>query len=230
MVAAKKSEEALTSLSRRLIAAQDKERKRIAREIHDDYQQRLAMVVLDLEELAENLRETSVDAVQRLRDVIDRVSRLGVDMHSLSHRLHSSTLETLGLVAGLKAFCEEFTQQQEVQVDFAQDNVPRNVRGDAALCLFRVAQEALRNVQRHSGADRAVVRLEYVGGSLHLTVSDRGRGFDWNKPTAERGIGIRSMEERLRILGGRLEVESKLNEGTTIDAWLPFKAAGHSAS
>jgi len=151
-------------------------------------------------------------------------------MHSLSHRLHSSTLATLGLVPGLQAFCQEFAQQQKVQIDFSQDNIPAAIPGDAALCLFRVVQEALRNIKRRSGVDRAAVRLEHLDGGLRLAVSDRGKGFDWNKPTAERGIGIRSMEEHLRILGGRLKIESKPSEGTTIDAWLPVKIVSQRAS
>ena len=221
----KLAEDALAELSGRLIEAQEEERKRVAREIHDDYNQRLALVAIDLEKLAENLGDLSVEAGQQLRELNNRVSELGADLHSLSHSLHSSTLENLGLVAGVRALCQEFSEQQGMQVDFAHENVPRGIPGDAALCLFRVAQEALRNIKRHSGAHRAAVRLEWSDGKVHLAVSDRGRGFDAKKPVAERGIGIRSMEERLRPLGGRLEVQSRPMEGTRIDAWLPFEVA-----
>jgi signal transduction histidine kinase len=132
-------------------------------------------------------------------------------------------------VAGVKAFCEEFAEQG-VQVDFAHENVPSGVPGDAALCIFRIAQEGLRNVKRHSGAKRAEVRLEWLGERLHLSVSDKGRGFDSNHPPADGGIGIRSMKERLRPLEGRLEIHSRPMEGTRIDAWLPFKVASQRAS
>jgi PAS domain S-box-containing protein len=219
----KQAEEALASLSGRLIEAQDEERKRIAREIHDDYNQRVAMLAIDLEQLAENVGDSSGETSQTVHELFDRVSELGADLHSLSHRLHSSTLESLGLLAGLEAYCKEFAQQQGVQVDFVHESVPRGVPADAALCMFRITQEALRNIKRHSGANRAEVRLEQLDGMLHLSVSDRGRGFNSNKPPAESGIGIHSMEERLRLLGGKLEIQSRPMEGTRIDAWLPLK-------
>jgi PAS domain S-box-containing protein len=221
----KRAEEALASLSGRLIEAQDEERKRIAREIHDDYNQRLAMLAMDLEQLAENVGDSSGETSQRVLELFDRISELGADLHSLSHRLHSSTLESLGLLVGLEAFCKEFAEQQGVQVDFVHENVPRGVPADAALCMFRITQEALRNIKRHSGANRAEVRLEQLDGRLHLSVSDPGRGFNSNKPPAEYGIGIHSMEERLRLLGGKLEIRSRPMEGTRIDAWLPLKTA-----
>ena len=219
----KRAEEALASLSGRLIEAQDEERKRIAREIHDDYNQRVAMLAIDLEQLAENLGDSSNGTRPKVHELFDRISQLGADLHSLSHRLHSSTLESLGLVIGLEAFCKEFAEQQGVQVDFAHENVPRSVPADATLCMFRITQEALRNIKRHSGANRAEVRLGQLDRKLHLSVSDRGRGFNLSKPAAERGIGIRSMEERLRLLGGKLEIQSRPMEGTRIDAWLPLK-------
>ena len=225
----KHAEEALSSLSGELIEAQDEERKRIAREIHDDYGQRVALLGFDLEQLADNVGASSAEASQIARELFNRVSRLAEDLHGLSHRLHSSTLESLGLVAGLKAFCGEFSNQQDIQVDFASENVPHGIPGDATLCIFRIAQEALRNVKKHSGASRAVVRLEWEGDRLHVSVSDRGKGFDPNKPSAERGIGIRSMEERLRLLGGQLEIHSLPMEGTRIDASLPLKIASQRA-
>ena len=225
----KTAEDALASLSGHLIAAQDEERKRIAREIHDDYSQRIALLAIDLEELAENVGDSSAEASQKVQELLNRVGELSSDLHALSHRLHSSTLESLGLVAGVKAFCEEFSDQHHIEVDFASENVPHGIPGDSALCIFRIAQEALRNVKKHSGANSVVVRLEWSGDRLHLSVSDLGKGFDSNKPSAEQGIGIRSMEERLRLLGGQLEIHSLLMEGTRIDAWLPFKIASQRA-
>lgn len=226
----KSAEEALASLSGRLIEAQEEERKRIARELHDDYNQRLAMLALDLENLAEKIGDSSVDAAQQLQKFFERVSEIGADLHSLSHSLHSSTLGTLGLVAGVSAFCKEFAEQQGIQVDFAHENVPHGIPKDAALCIFRIAQEGLRNIKRHSGADRAEVRLEGLEEKLHLSVADPGTGFDVNKRSPQSGIGIRSMKERLRPLGGHLEVRSRPMAGTRIDAWLPFKAASRLAS
>jgi PAS domain S-box-containing protein len=218
-------EEALASLSRRLIDAQEEERKRIAREIHDDYNQRLAMLAMELEELADKVGDSPVEAGPIFHQIWNQIGELGSDLHSLSHSLHSSTLESLGLVAGMKAFCEEFAEHQEIQVDFAHENVPRGIPADAALCLFRVTQEGLRNIKRHSGASKAEVRLEASGKKLHLSIADRGRGFDVNKHSPSDGIGIRSMEERLRSFGGQLEISSRPMEGTKINAWLPLTVA-----
>jgi len=219
----KTAEDALTRMGGQLIEAQEEERKRIAREIHDDYTQRLAMMAIDLEALIENIGQSSVEAGERLHDLFNRVSELGTDLHSLSHRLHSSTLETLGLVAGVRGFCEEFAEQQGMQVDYAHENVPHGIPRDVAVCIFRIAQEGLRNVKRHSGVNRAEVRLEWLGEKLHLSVTDQGKGFNPNQPRADAGIGIRSMQERLRVLGGHVEVHSRPREGVRIDAWLPLK-------
>jgi len=217
----KTAEEALSNLSGRLIEAQEEERRRIAREIHDDYNQRLAMLAIDLEAL----KETSpIETGTRLHDLWNRVGELGADLHSLSHRLHSSTLERLGLVAGVGAFCQEFSEQQGIHIHFVHDKLPNNIPEDDALCLFRVAQEALRNVKRHSGGEKAIVRLEVTGETLHLVVLDQGKGFDLSQAD-EGGIGIRSMEERLRILGGKFEIHSRPKEGTRVDAWLPLQQA-----
>jgi PAS domain S-box-containing protein len=226
----KQAEEALAILSGRLIDAQEEERKRIAREIHDDYNQRLALVANTLEELAVHIEESPEALGQQLHQLWNDVSEIAADLHGLSHSLHSSTLESLGLVAGVKAFCQEFADQQQMQVHFAHDNVPHAIPADLALCLFRITQEALRNIKRHSGSSGAEVRLETVEETLHLCVSDRGRGFDVKNRSPQSGIGIRSMEERLRSVGGHLEVHSWPMEGTRIDAWLPFKVASRLAS
>jgi signal transduction histidine kinase len=222
----------VTSLSGRLIDAQEEERKRIARELHDDYNQRVAMLAIDLARLAKNDRAASAaeDRSQSLRQISDRVRELGSDLHSLSHRLHPAALRLLGLVAAVKAFCKEFEEQQGVHVDFGHEDVPRNIPEEAQLCLFRIAQEGLRNIKRHSGANRAQVYLECFEGRLHLTISDQGRGFDSDKPPGQRGIGLRSMEERLRVLGGHLEINSRPLEGTRIDAWLPFQSGARRAA
>lgn len=219
------AEEALARLSGRLIDAQEEERKRIAREIHDDYNQRLAMLAMELEELADKVGDSPVGAGPLFHRIWNQIGELGSDLHSLSHSLHSSTLESLGLVAGMQAFCEEFAEQQEIQVDFVHQDIPRGVPADAALCLFRVTQEGLRNIKRHSGASMAEVRLEASGKKLHLSIADQGRGFDVNNHSPRDGIGIRSMEERLRSLEGHLEIKSRPMEGTRIDAWLPFNIA-----
>jgi PAS domain S-box-containing protein len=226
----KMAEEALINLSGRLIEAQEEERRRIAREIHDDYNQRLAVLAIDLEELADNIGHPDADAAQQLHELWTRVCELGADLHVLSHHLHPSTLENLGLVAGARAFCEEFMDYQEIEVDFTYDDVPTGISEDVSLCLFRILQEGLRNVKKHSGSDRAEVRLEVAGGKLHLLVSDRGRGFDSKVRSNQGGIGLRSMEERLRLLGGSLQIHARPMEGTRIEAWLPLTIVSQQTS
>jgi signal transduction histidine kinase/ABC-type uncharacterized transport system substrate-binding protein len=226
----KMAEEALSALSGRLIDAQEEERKRIAREIHDDYNQRLAMLALELESLEEEIENSPAAARPRIHNIWNAIGELGGDLHSLSHRLHSSTLESLGLVAGVKVFVEEFAVQQQVKVSFTHENVPRRIAEDVTLCLFRIVQEGLRNIKRHSGAESAEIRLEGLGEKIHLSIVDRGKGFDVNHYSPQAGIGIRSMQERLRSLGGQFEISSRPTVGTTIDAWVPFRAATRSAA
>ena len=213
----------LARLSRSLIEAQEEERKRIAREVHDDYSQRLAMLAIDVQKLAAEIGDSSPGTSHQLVNCYQRISELSADMHSLSHQLHSSTLESLGLVAGIKGFCREFAEAEHVQVDFTHENVPRSIPGDVALCFFRIVQEGLRNVKRHSGIEKANVHIEWSGESLHLAVYDEGKGFDLRTPPAGGGIGIWSMRERLRLSGGRLQIQSHQMQGTKIDAWLPLR-------
>lgn len=220
----RKAEEALADLSGRLIQAQEDERGRIAREIHDDFQQRLAMLAIDLDHLARNPGQNDTAASGKLRDLWNSVGELGSDLHSLSHQLHSSTLESLGLAEALRALCEEFKDHHDIDVTFSEENVPRKLPPDAALCLFRIAQEALQNVRKHSHANKADVRLVGLGNNVHLSIADPGMGFDSTNGARRGGIGIRSMEERLRLVKGRFAIHSRLMEGTRIDALVPIHA------
>jgi PAS domain S-box-containing protein len=226
----KLAEEALTNLSGQLIIAQEEERRRVAREIHDDYQQRLAMVAYNLDVMRRHIADSPAETEKRLDHLGNEINELAADLHSLSHRLHSSTLESLGLVVGLSGFCKEFQNQNGLEIKFIHENVPRGLPADLALCLFRVAQEGLRNVKKHSGTKYAEVRLESKDEKLYLIVSDRGSGFDPNFRSAASGIGIRSMQERLRLVGGSLEIHSRQSEGTTISAWVPLSVTHLAAS
>jgi signal transduction histidine kinase len=215
-------------LSGRLIDFQEKERSRLARELHDDFNQRLAVLAIDLERAAQTVSDSP--ASQRLHELWNRAREIGTDLHSLSHRLHSSTLESLGLVLGVSSLCGEFAEQHGIQVDFTNEDVPRSVPPDIALCLFRVAQEGLRNMRRHSGASRAEVRLEGAEQSISLSVSDKGIGFDPHSARARAGLGMRSMQERLRLLAGRFEVRSQPGGGTVIYVWVPLPAGARDPS
>ena len=225
ITARKQAEEERLELSGRLISAQEDERSRLARELHDDFNQRLAVLAIDLERTASVISGSPIEATRRMHELWNRVSEIGADLHSLSHRLHSSTLESLGLVSGISSFCGDFTEQQGIQVDFVHKDVPRRVTPDVALCIFRIVQEGLRNVKKHSGATRAEVRLEGTAETLSLSLTDEGVGFDNTKIQSKTGLGLRSMQERLRLLGGRVAILSFPNQGTRIDVWVPLYPA-----
>ena len=210
-------------LSGMLIDAQEKERSRLASELHDDFSQRLALLSLGIENAAEAIPNSPQEASQQLHDVLNSAGEIGADLHTLSHRLHSSTLEKLGLVPGVSALCKEFGAQQGVLVDFASEDFTRPVHPAVALCLFRIVQEGLRNLKKHSGAKKAHVELRQTGGKLLVSVRDEGIGFDPRETKEKQGLGIRSMEERVRLLGGQFKIHSAHGQGTRIEAWVPFQ-------
>jgi signal transduction histidine kinase len=205
-----------------LIRAQERERSRIASEIHDDFSQRLALMALELETAEEAIGASPDEAVRQVHNILNSASELGADLHTLSHRLHSSTLDRLGLVPGVTALCKEFAVQQGIEIDLLTDDVPRSVHPDAALCLFRIVQEGLRNLKKHSGATKAEVRLGRTDGKLFVSVSDEGIGFEVHDLGQKTGLGIRSMEERASLMGGRFEIHSKPGKGTRIEASVPI--------
>jgi signal transduction histidine kinase len=178
-------------------------------ELHDDFSQRLAVLSLGLETAAEMIPESPAEANRQLHELVNSASEIGADLHTVSHRLHSYTLDRLGLVAGVGAFCKEFTAQQGIQVAFSHENVPRSVEPNVALCLFRVVQEGLRNVKKHSGASKAQVTLNTIDAMIHLSISDDGEGFDVRETPGKPGLGLRSMHERVR-LGGDLRFARNL--------------------
>ena len=206
-------------LSGMLINAQEEERKRIAAELHDDFSQRLALLSLGLETAAELVPDSPKEANEQLHELVNAASELGSDIHTLSHHLHSSTLDRLGLVPGIRAFCKEFSAQRDLEVVFNNNGVIDGVAPNVALCLFRIVQEGLRNAKRHSGASKAQVAMEQHRGNLHLSVSDDGAGFDVKDTARRQGLGLFSMEERARLIGARFEICSELRTGTRIDVW-----------
>ena len=219
----KRARKAHEQLSGRLINAQEKERSRLAAEIHDDFSQRLALLALGLESAEEAIGSSPSEAVKQVHSLLNSASEIGADLHTLSHRLHSSTLEALGLVPGISALCKEFTNQQGIEIDFLPDDIPRSIHPDVALCLFRIVQEGLRNLKKHSGASKAQVRLRRAGDKLVVHVCDEGIGFDVRQLGEKEGLGIRSMEERTYLLGGRFEIHSAPRKGTRIEAWVPLQ-------
>jgi signal transduction histidine kinase len=221
----KLAQDAQLELSGLLINSQEKERSRLASELHDDFSQRLALLSLGLENAADELPESSAAVKRQLHELFESASELGADIHTVSHRLHSSTLESLGLVPGVSALCKEFTDRHGIEIDFSSSNIPRRVNHDVALCLFRIIQEGLQNFRKHSGVAKAEVKLWTAGDKILISVSDKGRGFNVKEMTNKAGLGIRSMEERARLLGGRFEIHSEPRRGTTIEACVPLQPA-----
>lgn len=217
----KRAEVALSNARLRLIEAQEQERTRIARELHDDIGQRLAMLTVELEQLQHNAPGLTADARNGLEQLRRESAEIAGDIQSLSHEMHSARLEYLGIAAAMKGFCRDFGEKQRAQIDFKTHDLPSSLPPDISLCLFRVLQEALHNSAKHSGAKNYEVRLWAMVDEIHLTVMDSGTGFDSDAALEKRGLGLISMEERLQLVNGSFSIDSQPNCGTTIHARVP---------
>jgi PAS domain S-box-containing protein len=218
----KLSEKSLHELSGRLISAQEEERSRIARELHDDFSQRLALLGIGLGQLWKKLPQDEVEERDSVLDMLKGTKEMSADIHSLSHQLHSSKLEHVGLVPALRGLCKDFSRKYGIEVHFGECEFPPTVPKDAALCLFRVAQESLGNTVKHSEAPGARVDLGANEKGVTLRISDTGKGFDTSVNNPAAGIGLIGMRERLRLVGGRLLVKSEPGRGTEILAEVPL--------
>ena len=215
----KRAEASLKDLSRRLIRAQEEERALLARELHDDLSQRLAVLAIDAGRA--ELASPAGPHAESLRAVREGLVRLSEDVHALAYQLHPSVLEELGLAEALRTECERRGRQSRVGISVSVDAPPDAVGREAALCLFRVAQEALTNVIRHAEARTASVELRRMDGGLLLAVRDDGAGFDPAAPRTGRSLGLASMRERVQLASGTLDVESSPGHGTLVVAWVP---------
>ncbi|HWC16605.1 MAG TPA: sensor histidine kinase [Terriglobales bacterium] len=210
--------ERLASLTRGLIEAQEQERARIGRELHDDINQRLAMLVMELDQLPDN--PTTIQT--SVRGIREEVLEISSDVQALSHELHSSKLEYLGVVVGMKSWCREFAEKQAMEIDF-NSNVKTALPLDIGVSLFRVLQEALHNAVKHSGAKRVEVQLLEDSSEIHLIVSDLGKGFDVEAAMQGKGLGLTSMRERISLVSGKITIKSKPTGGATIHARVPLE-------
>ena len=206
-----------------MINAQEDERRRIASEIHDDFSQRLAVLSLGLDTAAQLIPESNVEANRQMQELSNNACELGADLHSLSRSLHSSSLDKLGVTPAVFAQCKEFAAQKGIKIESELDDIPRTIDSSVALCIFRLVQEALRNVRKHSGGSQVQVILHLVDSTIHLSVCDQGIGFNRGELTSNGGLGLRIMEERVRLVGGQIEIQSELGKGTRIIARLPMQ-------
>ncbi len=213
----RRSEAATHALGGRLITAHEEERARLARELHDDITQRLAVLAIDA-----GREERKSPPGSPMRTMREGLVRLSEDVHALSYRLHPSILEDLGLTAALKSECERFSQTCSTRLETSVPDLPETLPRDVALCLFRIAQEGLRNIARHAGASQAEVRLQRLDGGLQLTVKDDGTGFDPAQHRLQSSLGHAGMQQRVSLLGGRINIRSSPGHGATIVAWVPL--------
>jgi PAS domain S-box-containing protein len=218
----KLAQQALEKVSGQLIEAQEKERSRIARDLHDDICQRLALLSMELEQ-ADRVSSRSPTATgTSLEEIRKHCSEIANDVQSLSHQLHSSKLDYLGIVAAIRGFCKEFSRQFEVDIEFLERNTPTHLPKDVSLCLFRVAQEALHNAAKYSGVNRFTVEMTGKEDEVQLFVSDAGAGFDVEIAKKNGGLGLLSMQERIHLVCGSFSVESKPWQGTKVIATVPL--------
>jgi len=220
----KLAQQALAKVSGQLIEAQEQERSRIARDLHDDICQRLALLSMEIEQANRTSNGSSAATKPNLEKIQKHCAEIAVDVQTLSHQLHSATLDCLGVVAAIKAFCGELSRQHQLSVEFTESNVPNYLPRDISLCLFRIAQEALHNALKYSETHQFSVALCATEEEVQLVVRDAGAGFDVEEAKKHRGLGLVSMQERVNLVHGRFSIESKLGQGTRIFAAVPFVA------
>ena len=220
---ARRAHELNRALAGRLIVSQEEERQRIARELHDDLSQKIAVLNIDVDRLAHQLHTS--EHRTWLRKISAQVTDIAGHLHDLSYELHPARLQTLGLVESLRVLCSEFSEQRQLTVAFAVNDgeLPLVIDPAVSLCLYRIAQEALHNVARHSRAGRASVQLLYEAGDLCLHIADTGVGFE---PHSSRhtGLGLVSMRERVGVLNGKLTIHTAPGRGTQVLARIPLPA------
>ncbi len=218
----KRAEAALHNLGGRLISAQEAERARLAKELHDGLSQNLALLAVELDTLSQQLPNDPAQIDARLRDFSAQTTALATEVRHISHGLHPALLTQLGLAAALKSHCREVAAAHRIEVGFKAQDLPPRLTEDVALSLYRVAQEALQNVVKHSGAKRATVELRAAGTAIELSISDDGKGFEVAGVRTPGSLGLVSMGERIRLVHGEMAVGSKPGQGTRIHVRVPL--------
>lgn len=222
----KHAEEALSSVSYRVLEAEEQERQRIAKDLHENIGQQVTMLVLQIDKLKRDSLHAA-DAHGQLDELLKQSSEILTDVKALAHELYSPRFEYLGLAGVMSSFCREFGAQKRAEIDFKSDGLPKHVPSDITLCLFRVLQVAVHNAVQHGGARQFDVRLWATSDEIHLTVSDCGVGFDPETARKARRLGLNRMEERLKLVKGRLSIDSQ-TRGTTIYARVPITLENNS--
>ena len=214
--------DALSSVSHWVIEAEEQERQRIAKDLHEDIGQRLSLLAIEIEQLKASFPEQAIEPRNRMDVVRNQTLGILTDVKASAHELYSPRLEYLGLAAVMNSFCKEFRDRKRVEIDFRSHGLASFVPPDISLCLFRVLQEALHNAVKHSGVRQIDVQLQEASDEIHLTVSEFGAGFSLEEAKKGRGLGLNRMQERLKLVKGILSIESRPKRGTTIHARVPI--------
>jgi len=217
----KRAEEALRELGGRLITAQEAERRRVARELHDDLNQKMALLTMGLDQLAQGTQDSFSSRVH-FRKLQKQAQEISADIQRLSHQLHPSKLYHLGLAAAVKSLCKELSESTNLKIEFQPSGLLTPLSKDVTLCAFRIVQEALRNCVKHSRAQTVRVVVEKTHDTVQLSVSDDGCGFDMESDAMEKGLGFISMKERLHLVGGQIQIRSRKLRGTSINVSIPL--------
>src|SRR5882672_4626689 len=223
----KQTEDARSSVSSRVIDAEERERQRIARDLHEDIGQRVTMLVIEIEQLKAGSLN-GVEVPSRIDALLKQNRELLTDIKTLAHELYSPRLEYLHIAGVMRSFCRDFGQQKRVEIAFRSHGLPNLVPPDISLCLFRVLQAALHNAEEHSGVREFDVQLNGASDEIHLTVSDRGVGFNLETTKTSRGLGLNHMQERLKLVKGSFSVNTQPKRGTTIHARVPLSLGSDS--
>jgi two-component system CheB/CheR fusion protein len=219
-----RTQEELRALAASLFTAQEEERRRVARELHDDLSQKMAMLEVDVQRLEQQLPDGALH--EQMAQLRERTGGLSNDLRRIAHQLHPGILDDLGLGFALKALAEEFAERQEIPVRYTSNSLPENIPSGIASCIYRVTQEALRNVAKHAGHTPVRITLNGTNEGLRLVIRDMGNGFDTRAARQQGGLGIISMQERVRLVGGRISIRSSPGNGTTINVRVPLGAEG----
>jgi two-component system, NarL family, sensor kinase len=220
----RQNESDLRGLAGRLIYAQEEERRRLARELHDDLAQRLTVFAIDVGRLGQQLMGSPAPVQEALREMQNSIVRISEDVHSLSRQLHPSILDDLGLIKAVEAECARFSRREGIDVVFNHENFPRVIPKDVSLSLYRIIQEGLRNISKHACAEHITVSLKGLDHNVLLSVQDDGIGFDWAEVKENPGLGFSSMRERARLIHGELSIQSQPEKGTVITLRVPLNS------
>jgi PAS domain S-box-containing protein len=220
--ALRKSQDRLRFLAGKLMSVQEEERRLLAREMHDDLTQRLALLAIETGKLEQQLKSQPQQFQDKIGQVKDQIIKLSADVHNISRQLHPSIINDLGLVDAIKSECASFSNREEIKIKYESINIPDAIPNDIALCIYRIMQESLRNIAKHAKVKRAEVSLVGRDNGIHLCIRDNGVGFDRAAVYSKGGLGLASMEERVRLIQGELSIQSRPGEGTVVELWVPL--------